>query len=219
MTSYLEMDLPNGFSCQPRDGSKWACVLDGHIQDFNLMTNAVMAGPYDNNAGFMGFFGKGFKGYTKKAKFMYIKSRNINGQTWIEAQHEDSEKLGYISRYLLSAKDANSFIVVFNIKKSLAKKYAPKLYAMVQSLRLRKGFKAPKNSKPIVSDGLLGYLKVKSTPGRKKIFNLAKKLSKTTGVKEDNLLLYLGAGLVVLVIFIIVIIRRIKRRRKKKQFF
>lgn len=219
MNSYLEMDMPREFRCTDQVASKWVCVLKNNIQDFTVVTNAVTAGPYDNNAGFMGFFGKRFKGFTKKAKFMYIKSRDINGQSWIEAQHKNSEKEGYLSRYLITSKGNSAFIAVFNIKTSKAKKYAAKLYTMVQSLKLRKDF-VPKKSSSLSSGGLLGYLSTsKVKHAKKRIANFTKKISKNTGLDQD-FLLYILVGIVALILIIIILIRRRRRKKKRnKQFF
>ena len=219
MNSYLEMDMPSGFKCNDEVGSKWVCVLKRNIQDFTVVTNAVTAGPYDNNAGFMGFFGKKFEGFSKKAKFMYIKSRDINGHTWIEAQHKNSEREGYISRYLITNKKDSAFIAVFNLKESKSKEYAPKLYAMVQSLKLRADF-IPKKTSSLASGGLLGYLTTsKVSHAKKRIANFANKITEKAGV-DDDMLLYIIVGLVVLVLIVVLVIRRRRRRKKRnKQFF
>lgn len=216
MNSYLEMELPPQFNCMNQTGSKWVCLLKDNTNDFTVVTNAVLAGPYDNTAGFMDFFDKEFKGFTKKAEFMYIKTRDINGKSWVEAQHKNSERKYYITRYLVTSKDNGAFIVVFNIRESKTKKYAAKLYQMVQSLKLRDNF-VPKNKAIEPTDGLLGYLKTsKVKAGKKRIAKFTKKVTKKL-TKNENLLYYILA--VVIIVSVIIIVIRRKKKKKNKRFF
>ena len=75
-------------------------------------------------------------GRTMASTVEHIERKMINGRTWVDATHMDSEVLNYRTRYLATVTAQIGILISFSSHKSYFKAYQPLLEESVRSIKV-----------------------------------------------------------------------------------
>jgi hypothetical protein len=119
-TSYLSVDVPDQWSCQSVKAD-WACRPQDKTlkRAAALIISAKEAGPETTLSSLEQQLRQpksrvGKKGLAKTSRLLFIKQTVFNGQTWIEANHSDSEIDGFVTEYLATINQGLVVLVTLN---------------------------------------------------------------------------------------------------------
>lgn len=139
---YIEFELPPGWNCVI-EGSEWVCQSENkdRKKEAIIILAAKKRGDQDD-------IGK-YQAYLKKTKTYQlpgakmqrsepknVKTRMINGATWVDALHLASEVPGFYTRYLATVKADIGVAVTFSVTKSLYNAYKGIFDNVINSMRV-----------------------------------------------------------------------------------
>ena len=220
VNSYVEFDLPDTWQCA-QEGGQHVCqpINPDQRKEAIIVMASKYKGPEDDIKNYQARLEekrkvKDIKGKEYDSKKQYLRSTFIQGNMWLDSQHENSEVPGFITRYLATVAKGLGMVLTFSAHKSKFNSYTADFYTMVNSLRVRNDIPAEPAESNADLTMLGGSLDMSSSGTAKAKTDAAKKgINLDLGGEKDNTMLYVGLGLVVLV-FAYIIIKRRNRRRK-----
>lgn len=139
---FIEFELPPQWTCN-LEGAEWVCQNTdaSKKKDAIIVLAAKIAGPQDSMDQYLTYL-KSAKSYTSiqgkpvKSDPKYAKTQGINGQTWVDALHLESEIPGFYTRYLATIKEDIGVLVTYSINKSKYQSYLEDFDNMVRTLKV-----------------------------------------------------------------------------------
>ncbi len=162
---FVEFELPPNWLCN-LEGAEWVCQsTDEHKKrDAIIVLAAKLKGDQDSLDQYLKYL-SGPKVYTSvqgksvKSDPKYAKKTDVNGQSWADSLHLESEIPGFYTRYLATVKEDIAVLVTYSINKDKYQQYLPQFENMVGSLKVfRKAGALNSNDKlgniPPISDSV-----------------------------------------------------------------
>jgi len=139
---YTEFELPPGWNCII-EGSEWVCQSEDkdRKKEAIIILAAKKRGAQDTLAEYQAYL-KQTKTYQLPGSKMQrsepknVKTKKINGQTWVDALHLASEVPGFYTRYLATTKADIGVAVTFSVTKSLYNAYKGIFDNVIASMRI-----------------------------------------------------------------------------------
>jgi hypothetical protein len=156
-TAYVQFDHPEGWKCELAQGV-WICqsTTEPDRRESVVLSIATMATEWDTLDNYETYLKQpktiqDEDGTTITSKVTYARKRNINGQTWVDALHFNSELPGFWSRYVATTVKTPqhnlAILITYIVSEEYYKQLAPKFEAMVSSLKPNADFDAAVLSK------------------------------------------------------------------------
>ena len=230
-TAYVQFDHPEGWKCELAQGV-WICqsTTEPDRRESVVLSIATMATEWDTLDNYETYLKQpktiqDEEGATLTSKVTYARKRNINGHTWVDALHFNSELPGFWSRYVATTvktpQNSLAILITYIVSEEYYKQLAPKFEAMVSSLKPNAEFDAAVLSKqgdgPVNSSMRIGDVQKAILSERVKLRAGAANASAGAGVdgtvavssnKKPLVVALLGGGAVLYLLM---------RRRKKKK--
>ena len=140
---FIEFQLPERWKCQ-LDGSEWVCqstdeekkrdaiiVLAAKIRKPGMDELDVYRKHLENKQQY-----QAPNGQKVISEPRYVKDIQVNGKTWIDSLHLQSEIPDFFTRYLATVEADLGVLITFSVRKDKYTEYAPDIDAMVKSLRV-----------------------------------------------------------------------------------
>lgn len=139
---YTEFELPPGWQCII-EGSEWVCQSEDaeRKKEAIIILAAKKRGAQDTLSEYQAYL-KQTKTYQlpgakmQRSEPKAVKTKNINGQTWVDALHLASEVPGFYTRYLATVKSDIGVAITFSVTKSLYNAYKGIFDNVIASIRI-----------------------------------------------------------------------------------
>ncbi len=139
---FTEFELPPAWACN-LEGAEWVCqsTNEANKRDAIIVLAAKLKGDQDTLDQYNNYL-KAPKNYTSvqgksvRSEPKYAKYNNINGQTWVDALHLESEIPGFYTRYLATIKNDIGVLVTYSINKNKYQQYIDVFENMVKTLKV-----------------------------------------------------------------------------------
>lgn len=151
-TAYVQFDHPEGWKCELAQGV-WICqsTTEPDRREAVVLSIATMATEWDTLDNYETYLKQpktiqDEDGTTLTSKVTYARKRNINGHTWVDALHFNSELPGFWSRYVATTvktqQNSLAILITYIVSEEYYKQLAPKFEAMISSLKPNAEFDA-----------------------------------------------------------------------------
>lgn len=139
---FVEFTLPAGWTCQLED-AEWVCQGTDPLnrREAIIVLAAKLKGDQDTLATYADYL-KGPRRYSDPkgqeivSRVKFVRERQVNGYTWIDALHEDSEIPGFLTRYFATVRDDIGVLVTYSVRRDRYMARTPEFEAMVSSLKV-----------------------------------------------------------------------------------
>jgi LPXTG-motif cell wall-anchored protein len=139
---FIEFELPAQWQCN-LEGAEWVCQStdEKKKKDAIIVLAAKIAGPQDSMDQYLTYL-KSAKSYNSiqgkpvKSDPKYAKNFVINGQTWVDALHLESEIPGFYTRYLATIKEDIGVLVTYSINKAKYQSYIEDFDNLARTLKV-----------------------------------------------------------------------------------
>lgn len=211
---FVEFELPAKWQCS-LEGAEFVCqsLDENRKKDAIIILAAKHRGPQDTLDQYSAYLKKpkDFKskeGKTLKSEVKYTRNLDLNGHTWADSLHLESEVAGFFTRYLATIKEDIGVLVTYSVNKSKYPIYQAEFDNMVKTMRV---FRKPGGLNSGANNNLFAQAKIPGGISDAAVFGVngpegdAEK--KEAPKEEDNNLLFILGGAILLFVFL---------RRKKK---
>ncbi|MCM0606812.1 MAG: hypothetical protein KA715_12050 [Xanthomonadaceae bacterium] len=210
---FVEFELPAKWQCS-LEGAEFVCQSMDEFKkkDAIIILAAKHRGPQDSLDQYTAYLKKqkDFKtkdGKTLKSDVKYARNLDLNGHTWADSLHLESEVAGFFTRYLATIKEDIGVLVTYSVNKAKYPNYQAEFDNMVKTLRV---FRKPGGLNSGASSNLFAQAKIPGSISETAVFGNGpdgEAEKKEAPKEEDNNLLFLVGGAILIYVFI-------KRRKK-----
>ena len=141
-SQFCEFDLPEGWECE-LEGSEWVCqsTNEDRRKEAIVILAAKERGEEDSLDAYQAYLKqkKVFNlpgGKNIISEMRYVNTVEINGHTWIDAMHLQSEIPGFYTRYLATVEEGLGVGVTFSVAKDYYGAYKEMFDRMIASLKV-----------------------------------------------------------------------------------
>jgi hypothetical protein len=213
--TYIEFDLPDSWHCQ-REGGQHVCqpINPDKRREAIIVMASKYKGPDDTVEKYSARLKakrtvKDMKGKPYDNIIQFTRMSDIQGNSWVDSQQENSEIPGYITRYLATVKSDLGVVITFSAFKSKFKDYSADFYKMINSIRVRANIPAPKQETQAVgSADLLGSIDVAGAHVGKKKEEKREALVLNIKPDSDNKDKLIIGGAIAAILLLFLIMRR-----------
>lgn len=212
--TYLEFDMPDSWHCQ-REGGQHVCqpINPDKRREAIIVMASKYKGPEDDMEKYMNRLKekrmvKDLKGKPFENIIQFTRYSDLQGNSWVDSQQENSEIPGYVTRYLATVKNDLGIVITFSAFKTKFKDYSTDFYQMIQSIRVRANIPAAKPDQQLGPTDVLGSIDVAGAHGGKKKDEKKQIQLNIQAEPDDTKQKLLIAGAIVAFVFFIIIIRR-----------
>lgn len=145
-TAYVSFDHPEGWKCELSQGV-WICqnTVEPDRRESVVLSIATVATEWDNLDNYLKYLNesktlKEENGKVIKSKVTYARKRNINGVTWVDSLHHNSELPGFWARYVATVQNKLAILITYIVSDEHYTRMAPKFERMISSLKPRADF-------------------------------------------------------------------------------
>jgi len=139
---FIEFELPPQWQCN-LEGAEWVCqnTNEAKKKDAIIVLAAKLKGDQDSLDQYLAYL-KNSKTYTSvqgktvKSEVKYAKFLSLNGQSWIDALHLESEIPGFFTRYLATVKQDIGVLITYSVNKGKWQEYVSDFDALVNTLKV-----------------------------------------------------------------------------------
>jgi hypothetical protein len=139
---FVEFELPNAWVCV-LEGSEWVCQDQQNKEkkkEAIIVLAAKIQGYQDTLDQYLTYLKKPKTYKTSQGKDMvsdvrYASDKTIQGRSWVDSLHLESEIPGFYTRYLATVTDGIGILVTYSVHKNKYQEYTPVFDAMVNSLK------------------------------------------------------------------------------------
>ena len=139
---FIQFEAPPQWQCL-LEGAEWVCqnTLEAKKKDAIIVLAAKIRGDQDNEAAYLAYLKKpkSYQSVQNKpvtSEVKYAQSTAINGHTWVDSLHKDSELPGFYTRYLATTKEDIGVLVTYSINSAKYSDYMKEFEAMANTLRV-----------------------------------------------------------------------------------
>jgi len=155
VNQFISFELPANWQCN-LEGAEWVCqnVDKKSSRDAIIIMAAKLKGNQDSLDQYLEHLQKP-KTYRSvnnrpvQSEPKFARYKKINGHTWVDSLHLESEIPGFYTRYLATVKEDIGVLVTYSVNKSSHSQYLDEFEAMVKTLQVfrKPGLNAlPKNT-------------------------------------------------------------------------
>jgi hypothetical protein len=143
---FLRFSLPEGWKCD-LEGSEYVCEPPhpkGQKQSMIFVLAAKYPNDSDNLPGYMEELRRN-KSMTHGSSLVdgpKIDS-NINGLSWVEATHFESELQGYYTIYMATVSNGLAVLVTFSVRRNEYMRFRDLVRPCIESLEVKKNWRSP----------------------------------------------------------------------------
>ncbi len=183
-TTYLKFEEPPGWKCELNSGV-YVCqsANESEKNESLILVFGAPVSDWDSISNYENYLNQtkvvldeSDKPVTSKVTF--VRRRNINGNEWVDSLQENSELVGFWTRYVATVQKPLAILVTYVVSNQKYSELTPAFERMVASLKPEVDFKFSQMQKDLVMPGteLGGVLKGQ----------IQSKLQKKKGVKNDE---------------------------------
>lgn len=139
---YITFELPLGWECN-LEGSDWVCQRTDPAtrRDSIIVMTAKLQGEQDSLPQYLAYLKKprvwtGLDGGTVTSKVLYARLRTINGVEYVDAQHEESELPGFVTRYLATVRSDIAVLVTYSVRRDRLGSTGSELDEMLRTVKV-----------------------------------------------------------------------------------
>ncbi len=139
---FTEFELPPQWQCR-LEGAEWVCQSseDAKKKDAIIVLAAKIKGEQDSLDQYLSYLKsakiyQSVQGKPVKSDPKYAKSVMLNGQSWVDSLHLESELPGFYTRYLATVKQDIGVLITYSINKAKYQAYLEDFENMVKTLRV-----------------------------------------------------------------------------------
>jgi len=143
--AYLSFELPDAWQCH-LEGTEWVCssLQKNNSKEAIIVFTAKEVGPKDRLDAYEAHLRTpktipNIKGKPVQSIIKSVRNRIIDGHTWVDALHLNSEIPNYYTRYLATVKNQTAILITFSAHQKAFTKYSPDFVKAVESLKVRAG--------------------------------------------------------------------------------
>jgi hypothetical protein len=139
--SYVSFELPDRWNCT-LEQTEYVCrstVADGvQRQAATIILTAKEVGPQDSLTAYEAHLKVARQITSREGQPLQsqVPQAQINGQTWIDGMHLNSEIPNYFTRYLATTKDRIAVLVTFSAHQAHYSRFSSDFFRAIQSLRV-----------------------------------------------------------------------------------
>jgi hypothetical protein len=141
-SGYLSFELPTGWDCELED-DVWTCQGSDpvHRRETIIVLTAKVRGPDDDVNSYLGYLQqpKRWTDLSRKSvvsRVVFARIVQINGQPWVDALHENSELVGFLTRYGATIQADIGVLMTFSIRKDVYERYVQDVERLRATLRV-----------------------------------------------------------------------------------
>ena len=139
-TGYLRFQIPDDWACA-LEGAEWVCQRrDKKVSSESIIIIAAkLRGDQDTLASYLEHLRTprrwtNIDGGTVVSRVLSSQIRTINGHSWVDAIHHESEVPGFRTRYCATVISDIGVVATFSVRATLYERYLPAFEAMLMSL-------------------------------------------------------------------------------------
>jgi hypothetical protein len=139
---FTEFELPPGWQCN-LEGAEWVCQNqeESKKREAMIVLAAKLKGDQDSLDQYLTYLKatKSFttpQGRTMKSEPKYAKSVVLNGHSWVDALHLESEIPGFYTRYLATVKEDIGVLITYSINQAKYQEYLTAFDTMIATLKV-----------------------------------------------------------------------------------
>ncbi len=212
---FIEFELPPQWQCN-LESAEWVCqgTDEAKKRDAVIILAAKLRGQQDSLDKYEAYLKnaktfKSIQGRPVKSEPKHARSLELNGQSWVDALHLESEIPGFYTRYLATIKNDIAVLVTYSINKTKYQQYLEPFENLVKTLKVFRKPGTPINT--LSKDANLfnaaqvpaGVTEGSVFPGVSPQGGSDTPIAKPVSKKNDDLLIYGGVAAALLLFFII----------------
>jgi hypothetical protein len=219
LNDYLEFEIPDYWHCEEEQKGHVCSPINPSLRNETaIIMSSKMKGATDSIKDYNNKLGKpiesaDIKGKKYKSKVQYVKVDTMNGNIWVDSQHESSEVPGFITRYMATINSELAVAITFSAHKGIFSAYSADFISMIKSLKVRKHIntETPATGKTFnPAAGTAAYGNIEVAGGKKKEAKEQSQVVVDMPVEEQKskTIYYILAGAVALLAAFVIIRRR-----------
>lgn len=141
-SQFCEFELPPGWECA-LEGTEWVCqsTNEERKKEAIIILAAKERGPQDSLMEYEAYLKKTKTfnlpgGKTQVSEPKDIKTREVNGQVWVDALHLASEVPGFYTQYMATVKESLGIAVTFSVGKDFYDLYRGVFENIIATMRV-----------------------------------------------------------------------------------